>query len=118
MAEGGEAVSINLAEARALAAAAREDTSAGLEARERLADVVDALVDRLDAESDLPRLEWATVQRWPSDGHEEICGPSSESLARRRFTEYPAMHRALLQRTVTYGPWTEVASKEADDARR
>ena len=40
---------ISLTEARALAAAARENTAAGLEAREQLADVVEQLADAMES---------------------------------------------------------------------
>lgn len=51
-------MSINLNAARALAAAARDDTTAGLEARERLADLVDQLCAELEAHGE-PHFEWA-----------------------------------------------------------
>lgn len=53
------------------------------------------------------RIEWATLQRWPSDGAEQITDPVGEWLARRRVTQYPKMHPALMHRVVSYGPWTE-----------
>ncbi len=101
---------IDLTAARALAEAAREDTSDGLVAREKLADVVDALTAEIEAMSDPnepQRGQWATRMRYP-DGTEEITSPVDEWLAGKRATEYPKMHVALLRRTVTFGPWIEV----------
>lgn len=101
---------IDLTEARALAAAARADTSDGLEAREKLADVVDALAAGIEAMSDPnepQRGQWATRMRHP-DGTEEVTFPVDEWLAGKRAAEYPTMHTALLRRTVTFGPWIEV----------
>lgn len=111
---------LNLTAARALAAAAREDTSAGLEAREKLADIVDQLAGALDgflgAGSACTKVQWATRTR-DVGGQEEDGDPVSEKLATHRFDTYP-FHVALLARAVTTfeRPWVEVDSKAASDA--
>jgi len=63
------------------------------------------------------RTEWATRQRWPSDGTEQITDPVEEWLARRRVTQYPAMHPALMHRRVSYGPWIEGEPEPAPTTR-
>lgn len=68
------------------------------------ADPAEAPIDHDATET---RIEWATRQRWPSDGAEQITDPVGEWLARRRVTQYPKMHKALMHRHVRYGPWIE-----------
>ena len=107
---------IDLAEARALAAVARADTSDGLTAREQLAGVVEALaaeIEKLtppaateDGRQDPPRVEWG-VQLATRDGSFDVSR-SGEWLARERMRYGLPTMLALVRRTVTYGPWVEV----------
>jgi hypothetical protein len=73
---------------------------------------LDMLAQELAAESEPPRIEWANRScRFERDGQPEIAsaGPLAEGggepLARRRM-EFP-WFTAVLQRTVTFGPWVE-----------
>lgn len=111
---------MNLDQARALAAAARENTSAGLEAREQLADLIDQLADALDgflgSGNATTEVQWTTRMRWADGRQEDSEFPVGEKLARHRFETYP-YHVTLLARAVTTieRPWVEVASKAAAD---
>ena len=73
---------------------------------EKLAVAVRTIAELAEATTET-RIEWATLQHWPSDGTEEITSPVEESLARRRITNYPKMHTALMHREVHYGPWIQ-----------
>lgn len=113
---------IDLTELRAAAARAREAGGA-VRAVSELTDLVDQLCDELQPSTasgegqDPPRVEWATRQRWPQDGSEEITQPVDETMARNRMRLLPLMHVALLRRTVTYGPWVQVpVETETNDA--
>jgi len=98
----------DLTEYRALAAAARADTSDGLVAREKLADVVEALCDMLGK----PETEWAAKCRvTPSL---DIYPRDDERDAREFIASLPgnAQHVWVpVSRTVYrhVGPWVEAS---------
>jgi len=112
----------DLAEYRALAAAARADTSDGLEAREKLPDVVDALaglVDELRAVVGQPTTAWAA--RWRDGDNWGVEWRDDEQDAREFVARMPADARlswSVVSRTLyRHGtPWVEVPTgEEADD---
>lgn len=74
-----------------------------------------ALLDAADPAEE-ESIEWATLQRWPSDGREQIVGPAPESHARYRRAKFP-MHVALMHRQVRYGPWIEGEPTAAEDTK-
>jgi len=94
---------IDTARARALAAAARADTTDGLEAREQLPDVVDALLDLLGP----PSIEWAAVHR-AADGSAVDKPCDDEADAREFVALMPAGAWVVAHRVHHVGKWVEV----------
>lgn len=76
----------DLTEARALAETARDDTSDGLLAREKLADVVDALLGMLGD----PQTEWAAQSSVIREGKRQLVkGCDDEQDARAFIADLP-----------------------------
>lgn len=104
----------DLSEARALAAAARADTSDGLLARERLADIVDELagiVEELRDALGRPTTQWAA--RWRDGGNWGVEWRDDEQDAREFVASMPANVRlswSVVSRTLhrRASPWVEV----------
>jgi hypothetical protein len=100
-----------LAGYRALAAAARDDTSDGLTARERLADAVDALLGMLGE----PRTEWGAA--YSTDQGSGVLPRDDEQDAREFIASIPqnarhywrVVHRDVYRHE---GPWVEVSGDE------
>lgn len=114
---------IDLAEVRALAAAARADTADGPTARERLADIVDdlaGLVDELRAVVGQPTTAWAA--RWRDGDNWGVEWRDDEQDAREFVASMPASVRGswcVVSRTLYRhaSPWVEVPTgTEATDA--
>jgi len=87
---------IDLAEARALAAAARADTTDGLTAREKLPDVVDALLGMLDDSAMLERLRLIALVMCGLDGYADACEDEGRRSDAAMVRESVAEVRALL----------------------
>jgi hypothetical protein len=113
---------IDLAEYRALAAAARAETSDGLVARERLAGIVEALCDALDAAD----TEWS-YRRTAPDGSTLDGLPMTKAALplvieglyahQEREPSEQGCRYSVVRRVL--GPWVEVsvdAEAEASDA--
>jgi hypothetical protein len=106
----------DLAKFRALAAAARADTTDGLTAREALPDVVDALLDLIGQ----PTTVWGA--RWRRGRNEGVEWRDDEQDAREFVASMPAdarMSWSVVSRTLCHhgSPWVEVpAGAEGDDA--
>lgn|GEM_PF-4013539 len=103
----------DLTEARALAAAARADTSDGLEAREKLPDVVDQLLDLIGE----PWTEWAALTD-KAAGH-PVTKPCDDEQDAREFVALMPPGAWVVVRRTRYShaePWVEVPTgAEAGD---
>ena len=115
---------IDTAQARALAAAARADTTDGLTAREHLADIVDelaGLVDELSAVVGQPTIAWGA--RWRDGDNWGVEWRDDEQDAREFVARMPAdarMSWSVVSRTLHRhaSPWVEVPARaEVRDAQ-